>query len=252
VDFKGDFALGDGTRCYPLTVCDAWSRYFLEIKAYGRNPRGEQVQQAFIPVFREHGLPQAIRSDNGAPFASHGLGGLTKLSVWWVRQGIGLERIEPAHPEQNGRHERAHRTLKQQTASPSAHDLAAQQEAFVRFAREFNWERPHEALGQKTPASIYQPSPRRYLERLPEPREYPSDWLRRRVSPCGRTKWNGVLVPVTLALRGEDIGFQPVGDGLWAVYFEHLRLGIFDERKSTIKPVTRLQDCARFIEDYAI
>ena len=252
VDFKGDFALGDGTRCVPLTICDACSRYFLEIKGYPRLAKGHQVQQAFIPIFREHGLPQAIRNDNGAPFASHGLGGLTQLSVWWVRLGIRLERIEPAHPEQNGRHERAHRTLKEQTASPSAQNLAAQQEAFVHFAREFNWERPHEALGQKTPASIYQPSPRPYLERLPEPREYPSDWLRRRVSPCGRTKWNGVLVPVTLALRGEDIGFQPVGDGLWAVYFEHLHLGIFDERKKRIKPVSRLHDRGPLVEDYAI
>jgi putative transposase len=252
VDFKGDFALGDGTRCLPLTVCDACSRYFLEIKGYGRLPKGHQVQQAFIPIFREHGLPQAIRSDNGAPFASHGLGGLTQLSVWWVRQGIRLERIEPGHPEQNGRHERAHRTLKEQTTSPSAENLPSQQEVFVRFAREFNWERPHEGLNQKTPASIYHPSPRPYPERLPEGREYPSDWLRRRVSPCGRTKWNGVLVPVTLALRGEDIGFQPVGDGLWAVYFEHLHLGIFDERKNRIKPVTRLHDRGPMVEDYAI
>ena len=252
VDFKGDFALGDGTRCVPLTICDACSRYFLEIKGYGRLAKGGQVQQAFIPIFREHGLPQAIRNDNGAPFASHGLGGLTQLAVWWVRLGIRLERIEPGHPEQNGRHERAHRTLKEQTASPAAENLAAQQEAFVRFAREFNWERPHEALGQKTPASLYQPSPRPYPERLPEPREYPSDWLRRRVSPCGRTKWNGVLLPVTLALRGEDIGFQPVGDGLWAVYFEHLHLGIFDERKNRIKPVKRLHDRGPLVEDYAI
>jgi len=252
VDFKGDFALGDGTRCFPLTVCDACSRYFLEIKAYGSTARGEQVQQAFIPLFREFGLPLAIRSDNGTPFASHGLGGLTQLSAWWVRLGIGLERIEPAHPGQNGRHERAHRTLKQETASPSAANLPAQQEAFVRFAREFNWERPHEGLGQKTPATVYQTSPRPFPERLPEPREYPADWPRRRVSPCGRTKWNGVLVPVTLALRGEEIGFQPVGNGLWAVYFEHLRLGIFDERKSAIKPVVRLHDRGRHLEDYAI
>jgi putative transposase len=252
VDFKGDFALGDGTRCVPLTVCDACSRYFLEIKGYGRAANSEQVQQAFIPIFRQHGLPQAIRNDNGAPFASHGLGGLTRLSVWWVRLGIRLERIEPAHPEQNGRHERAHRTLKEQTASPSAENLAAQQEAFARFAREFNWERPHEALGQKTPASIYQASARSYPERLPAPREYPSDWLPRRVSPCGRTKWNGLLIPVTLALRGQDIAFQPVGDGLWAVYFEHLRLGTFDERKNRIQPATRLHDRGRIVEDYAI
>jgi putative transposase len=252
VDFKGDFALGDGTRCVPLTVCDACSRYFLEIKGYGRAANSEQVQQAFIPIFRQHGLPQAIRNDNGAPFASHGLGGLTRLSVWCVRLGIRLERIEPAHPEQNGRHERAHRTLKEQTASPSAENLAAQQEAFARFAREFNWERPHEALGQKTPASIYQASARSYPERLPAPREYPSDWLPRRVSPCGRTKWNGLLIPVTLALRGQDIAFQPVGDGLWAVYFEHLRLGTFDERKNRIQPATRLHDRGRIVEDYAI
>lgn len=251
VDLKGDFALGDGTRCYPLTVCDALSRYFLGIEGYSRFPRSEQVQQAFTAIFREFGLPRAIRSDNGTPFASSGLGGLTQLSVWWVRLGIRLERIEPAHPEQNGRHERAHRTLKEQTASPSAANLATQQEAFVRFAREFNWERPHEGLGQQTPSAFYQPSPRPFAERLPEPAGYPSDWPRRRVSPCGRTKWNGVLVPLNLALRGQEIGFKPVGDGLWAVYFEHLRLGIFDERKKAIKPVARLHD-GPLVEDYAI
>lgn len=251
VDLKGDFALGDGTRCYPLTVCDAWSRYFLGLEGFSRHPRGEQVQEAFIAIFREFGLPGAIRSDNGTPFASTGLGGLTQLSVWWVRLGIRLERIEPAHPEQNGRHERAHRTLKEQTASPSAENLSAQQQAFVRFAREFNWERPHEGLGQQTPAEFYQPSPRPFPERLPEPAGYPLDWPRRRVSPCGRTKWNGVLVALNLALRGQEIGFKPVGDGLWAVYFEHLQLGILDERKHTIKPVARLYDPAR-VEDYAI
>ena len=252
VDFKGDFALGDGTRCYPLTVCDAYSRYFLGIEAYGHFPRAEQAQHAFAGIFREFGLPAAIRSDNGTPFASTGLGGLTQLSVWWVRLGIRIERIEPAHPEQNGRHERAHRTLKEQTASPSAENIAAQQAAFVRFAREFNCERPHEALGQKTPAAFYQPSPRPFPERLPEPVGYPSDWPRRQVSPCGRTKWNGVLVPLNLALRGQEIGFQPVGDGLWAVYFEHLRLGIFDERKNIIKPVARLHHPGAFADDYSI
>ena len=252
VDLKGDFSLGDGVRCYPLTVCDAYSRYFLGIEAYGHHPRTQHVQEAFTVIFREYGLPAAIRSDNGTPFATAGLAGLSQLSVWWVRLGIRLERIEPGQPQQNGRHERAHRTLKEQTASPPAANLIAQQQAFARFAREFNWERPHEALDQQTPSTFYEPSTRPFPERIPEPLGYPRDWVRRRVSPCGRTKWQGVLVPITKALTGQHVGFKPVGDGLWEVYFEHLLLGTFDERRKSIKPVTRLHDPAPFQEDYAI
>ena len=252
VDLKGDFSLGDGVRCYPLTVCDAYSRYFLGIEAYGHHPRTQHLQEAFTVIFREYGLPAAIRSDNGTPFATAGLAGLSQLSVWWVRLGIRLERIEPGQPQQNGRHERAHRTLKEQTARPPAANLIAQQQAFARFAREFNWERPHEALDQQTPSTFYEPSTRPFPERIPEPLGYPRDWVRRRVSPCGRTKWQGVLVPITKALTGQHVGFKPVGDGLWEVYFEHLLLGTFDERRKSIKPVTRLHDPAPFQEDYAI
>jgi putative transposase len=253
IDLKGDFLLGDGARCFPLTVCDAFSRYFLGIQGYVGFPRGEQVRQAMTALFREFGLPSAIRSDNGTPFASSGLGGLSRLSVWWVRLGIGLERIEPAHPEQNGRHERAHRTLKAQTAAPPLENLAAQQRAFDQFAREFNCERPHEALGQQPPAAFYQPSKRPFPERLPEPMGYPADWPRRLVSSCGRIKWNGSLLQVNLALSGEQIGLKPVADGLWALCFERLELGLLDERQKKIKPAPRLFDPASAAaEDYAI
>lgn len=157
IDFKGHFAMGNLERCYPLTICDAFSRYFLCLRGYAGCPDTEPVRQEMVATFREYGLPAAIRSDNGTPFATSGLAGLSQLSVWWVRLGIRLERIELAHPEQNGRHERVHRTLKEQTI-PQA-ELAGQQKGFDEFRREYNLDRPHEALGQQPPALYYQASP---------------------------------------------------------------------------------------------
>jgi transposase InsO family protein len=163
-DFKGWFRTRDGARVDPLTITDAYSRYLLRCQQVAKT-NGEQARGIFEAAFREYGLPQAIRTDNGAPFASRAVAGLSRLSVWWMKLGIVPERIAAGHPEQNGRHERMHRTLQQDTASPPEANLHAQQQAFQRFRREFNEERPHEALGMQTPGSIYTRSPRCYPAR---------------------------------------------------------------------------------------
>jgi len=252
IDVKGDFEMGDRVRCWPLTLCDAYSRYFLLCQAYVHPPGFKSTQRAMERIFQELGMPAAIRSDNGTPFASCGLGGLTQLSAWWVRLGIRLERIEPGHPEQNGRHERAHRTLKEATARPPRADFKAQQEAFNEFQREYNFERPHEALGQKTPAHIYTASPRTYPPKLPEQQGYPRDWQRRRVSSAGQISHCGQKFRINDALANQDVGLKPVGEGLWAVYFEHLQIGLYDERQGHVKALPRLADPKTIEEDYAI
>jgi transposase InsO family protein len=241
-DFKGHFRTGDGQRCDPLTISDAYSRYLLRCQALGGCTGVMSVKPLFIATFREYGLPQAIRTDNGTPFASSGLAGLSALSVWWVRLGIRLERIMPGEPQQNGRHERMHRTLKEATANPPQRNLRAQQKAFDIFAREYNQERPHEALGQKPPAWFYAPAAREYPQRLPAQRGYPNHWQKRQVRECGQIKWKGYNVRISRALWGQEIGLEPIDEGLWAVYFEHLELGIFDERKGRVRPVKTLRD----------
>ncbi len=187
VDFKGHFKLGDGTRCHPLTVTDSFSRYLIKIESLAA-PRGEPVRQAFELAFREFGLPTRIRSDNGAPFASLAPGGLTALSIWWMQLGIVLERIEPGQPQQNGRHERFHRTLKFETLDEPAATLAAQQRFFDRFRHEYNDERPHEALGQVPPARCYEPSWRPYPRELIVP-SYDDDFKVRWTSNIGYFSW---------------------------------------------------------------
>ena len=240
VDFKGWFRTGDGRKCTPLTASDAYSRYLLCCQGLGQATGFLTVRPLFIKTFRENGLPGAIRSDNGSPFASVGLGGLTPLSVWWVRLGIDLERIQPGHPEQNGRHERMHRTLKEATAHPPARNLRAQQKSFDAFREEYNRERPHEALDQRPPGTLYRSSVREYPERLPAQRGYPDDWQTRRLRRWGQMRWKGRDILVAGALWGQEVGFKPVGEGLWAVYFEHLELGVFDERKGVIRPKRQL------------
>lgn len=233
-DFKGHFRTADGQRCDPLTITDGHSRYLLRCQALGGFTGYIAVKPLFMATFREYGLPEAMRTDNGSPFASTGLGGLSALSVWLIRLGIRLERIQPAHPEQNGRHERMHRTLKEATAKPPRANLKAQQRAFDVFRKEYNDERPHEALGQQTPARFYEPSPRDYPERLPCQRGYPECWEKRMVRICGTIKWQGSELHLSKALVGQEIGLEPIQDGLWAVHFESLRLGVFDERKGRI------------------
>lgn len=227
MDFKGQFRTRDRRYCFPFTVTDLASRYLLCCDGY-LSIRGEEVRTSLERVFRQHGMPEAIRSDNGAPFASHALGRLSTLSVWWVRLGIPPELIEPAHPEQNGRHERMHRTLKAATARPPQADLAAQQRRFEAFRVEFNTVRPHEGLHDATPASCYAPSPRPYARTL-APVEYPGHFERRLVSRNGGIRWNSQWVNVSHLLAELEVGFEEIDDGLWDVYFGPVWLGRFHE-----------------------
>lgn len=199
IDFKGWFRTGDGTRCDPLTVSDAHTRYCLACRSLS-HPGHAEVKRELERVFGQYGLPWVIRTDNGPPFASTGLGGLSRLAVWWVKLGIVPERIAPAHPEQNSRHERMHRTLKDDMARP-ARTLRAQQRAFDRFVQEYNQERPHEALGQRPPARAYALSSRAYPARVDEP-AYPAHLAVRRVRSNGEIRWQGRKIFVSEALRG--------------------------------------------------
>ena len=235
VDFKGWWRTLDAKRCEPLTVCDGWSRYLLRCSGMAEGTGSELVRVHFDLLFREYGLPQAIRSDNGPPFASTGLGGLTKLSAWWLRLGLRLERITPGSPQENGRQERFHLTLQQSSAREPRENLGKQQQAFDQLRQTYNHERPHEALGMKVPADLYEPSPRTYNGHLPEPREYPREWEARQVRAAGQMKWGGRDILVSSALAGERIGLEPVEEGVWKVWFENLELGWFDERKGRIQ-----------------
>jgi len=235
IDFKGWFRTGDGRRCDPLTVSDAHSRYLLACHIVV--PREEGVKPVMEGLLREHGLPWALRSDNGPPFASAGAGGLTKLSVHWLKLGIALERIEPGCPEQNGRHERMHATLAQATIRPAAVDQAAQQARFDAFRQEFNHERPHEALGQTQPASHWHPSSRAYPRRIEEP-SYPADHAVRRVRTNGTIKWGGELIFVSMALIGELVGLTETEDGGFMVRFINVDLGLIERGSSRMRRST--------------
>jgi transposase InsO family protein len=240
VDFKGHFCTGDGEKCYPLTITDAHSRFILRCEIVD-DPDGNCVREVFEATFREFGLPEAIRSDNGPPFASTGAGGLTELSVWWLRLGIRHERIEPGKPQQNSRHERMHLTLKQQTASPPAATGKRQQLAFDGFCHEFNYERPHEALGMKTPAEVYVPSMRQLPDQLLQlySAEEVYDYQLLYVDKHGFVKWRRSRLFVAVALRFERVIFDPVGPHQWEVRFGPVVLGFFDEtrrHKGIIRP----------------
>jgi putative transposase len=230
-DFKGYFETGDGLRCYPLTVTDACSRYVLRCQA--ADLRHDTVRPLFEATFREYGLPAAIRTDNGGPFASRGLCGLSRLSVWWMRLGIVPERIDPGEPQQNGRHERMHRTLKQETTHPPGANRRAQQRLFDRFRHEFNEDRPHEALGQATPASMYVPSRRPYPARL-QPVEYPGEMTVRAVQKSGEFYWKNKPVFLGEAFGHERIGLERLDELYWTVHFTTMALGVFDVRRGLV------------------
>ena len=216
-DFKGEFRTGDGVYCYPLTLRDGFSRFVLRCDAFlGRTT--EATRRRFDRAFRDYGLPARIRSDNGGPFASPGLAGLSQLSVWWMRLGIIPERIAPGHPEQNGSHEQFHSVLKADTARPPAPNRTAQQQRFRRFCRVYNEERPHEALADRPPASCYSPSPRPLPTRLP-PLDYPGHTEVRLVASNGCLSWHGAPLFVATALAGEYVAFEEIDDALWTVYF---------------------------------
>ena len=226
VDFKGWFRTGDGARCDPLTMSDAMSRYLLCSQTV-EQPDDAHVRPVFDATFCEFGLPVAIRSDNGPPFASIAVGGLSPLSLWWIKLGIRPERIAPAKPQQNGRHERMHRTLKHATAKPPAPTLAEQQIRFDEFRRIFNHERPHEALAFQYPATLYRSSPRRYPCALREP-DYADDAIVRRVRSNGEIKWKGDLIFVSQVLVGEPVGIDRTECGEWRVRYADVELGFID------------------------
>lgn len=232
-DFKGQFRTGDARYCYPLTLTDAFSRYLLVCRGV-LIPDTTSVWRWFERAFQEHGLPMAMRSDNGPPFASKALGGLSRLSVWWIKLGIMPERISPGCPQQNGRHERMHRTLKHETTRPAAASLRAQQRTFDRFVTEYNEERPHEALGQRPPNSVYRGSPRAYPRRVPHI-EYPDSYTVRQVRCNGEVKWHGHLVYISQVLPGEPVGFYQIDEHTWRVYFGMLQLGLLDTRIHCIR-----------------
>jgi len=236
-DFKGQFRTGDGALCYPLTITDACSRFLLRCQGEPAID-GTRVQALFDATFREFGLPLTIRTDNGAPFASTGVGGLSRLSVWWLKLGITPERIAPGRPDQNGRHERMHRTLKKETAVPPfgpAATLRAQQDRFDAFRTEFNTERPHEALGQVPPATLYSPSLRPYPTRLRE-LEYPHADAVRQVRQNGELRWHGQLIFLSESLAGEPVGLTALADErYWQVTFGPLVLGVLDLARGRIQ-----------------
>ena len=232
-DFKGQFRTGDRIYCYPLTVTDQHTRYLLGCQGL-LSTRGVGVRPIFDRLFREYGLPRAMRTDNGVPFASTSLHGLTSLNVWWLRLGIQHQRILPAHPQQNGAHERMHKTLKRGAIRPPRATLAAQQRAFNRFRQEYNEERPHQFLRGRTPSTLYRVSPRAYTGGVPA-LEYPSHLIVKRVTNAGTIRFKTRLLYLSTALRQHRVGLEEVDDGIWSLYFCNVLLGRIDERKALIK-----------------
>jgi len=232
-DFKGDFLMGNGRRCYPLTISDNFSRYLLLCRALAR-PTLAQVQPWFEWVFREFGLPEVIRTDNGTPFASLALGGLSQLSKWWIKLGIKPERIQPGKPAQNGRHERMHRTLKEAVAPQK--DLLTQQSCYDPFLREFNDQRSHEALGRKPPVTVHYVSPRSYPVKLPEV-QYESGVTVRHVRRRGEIKWRGQLIYLTHVLANEPVGLKLIAEDKWEVRYSFHLLGVLEGKNRRLTPV---------------
>jgi transposase InsO family protein len=227
-DFKGNFAVS-GERCNPLTISDGFSRYLLTCKAL-RSTTCAPVKRSFEATFREYGMPDAIRTDNGPPFSTLAPGGLSQLAIWWIRLGIRPERIMPGRPDQNGRHERMHRTLKAETARPPASSMRAQQARFDRFREEYNNVRPHEALGQATPSSLHQPALRAFPRLLPEP-DYPDHFAVCRTYPNGVISWRGTQWYMSGCLSNELVGLDELDNDRWRVFFGPVLLGILDGKR---------------------
>ena len=232
-DFKGHFRTRDGVYCYPLTVADQHTRYLLGCHGL-LSTKGQGVRPLFDRLFRDYGLPRAIRTDNGVPFATTGIHGLSQLNVWWIRLGIQHQRILPASPQQNGAHERMHRTLKAATAHPPQQHLPAQQRAFNRFRTLYNDERPHQFLGGRTPASLYHPSPRPYTGGLP-PIEYPGHYIPKRVTNAGTIRFKTRLLFIATSLKQQVVGLEEVADGVWSIYFCNVLLARVDERDYVLR-----------------
>jgi transposase InsO family protein len=240
IDFKGQFKTRNGIYCYPLTVIDHFSRYLLCCHGL-LDVRGAGVKPQLRRLFRAHGLADAIRSDNGSPFASTGIHGLNSLNVWWLQLGISHQRITPGSPQENGAHERLHKTLKAQATKPPAANLNLQQRVFNTFQHTYNDLRPHEALNDDTPASRWAPSARAYPERIAPP-EYPGHVEVRRISTAGTFRLHSGQYFLSQALNEEYVGFEEVQDGVWNILYYTTLLGRFDERTHTITGAPSLKD----------
>lgn len=237
-DFKGQFRMADGKLCYPLTITDNYSRYLLVCRGLS-HPTFEETKPWFEWAFRKYGLPDAIRTDNGAPFASVGLGALSRLSIWFIKLGIRPERIKPGHPQDNGRHERMHETLKAETAKPPQANMRLQQKAFDKFTGEYDFERPHEALGLKPPASAYEPSAKPYPLTIARVKYDACDTVRR-VRPNGEIKLQGRRIYISQALAGEQVALRrkegPAAQA-WQVLFSFHLLGTLEEASDKVLPL---------------
>jgi putative transposase len=231
-DYKGQFYTRDRKVCYPLTVTDNYSRYLLSCDGL-EGPRYSETKACFDRIFREYGLPLAIRTDNGVPFAGTALGGLSRLSIWWIQLGIIPERIDPGEPQQNGRHERMHRTLKDDTVNPAGINLADQQKKFDFFRVEYNIERPHESIGMKRPGELFKRSHRSFPDSI-KPVEYPDDFTIRNVRHVGDIKFKGKAYFVSELLYGEKVALKEISDGLWQMNYGLHRLGYIDLHKKKI------------------
>lgn len=236
VDYKGQFKLGNGHWCYPLTITDNHSRYLLQCKGL-KSANFLDTQRWMEECFREFGLPQNIRSDNGTPFSSMAAGGISRLSKWWIDLGIRPERIKPGHPQQNGRHERMHRTLKQETAKPSAYSEALQQKKFDDFKVEFNQERSHEGIGRRCPSDIYIYSSRPYPEKLPEV-VYDEGLNTRKVKRGGEIKWKGHHIYISSVLQNDRVSLMKIDNDLWEVCYNFYKLGELDTKKMQLNRAT--------------
>lgn len=233
-DYKGEFKLANKRYCYPLTITDYRSRYLLACDALD-STKEDYAFTVFERTFRDFGLPNAIRTDNGIPFSSRtAFFGLSKLSVWWLRLGINIERIKPGNPQQNGRHERMHLTLKQEATKPVSFNFLQQQERFDNFMEIFNNDRPHQALNMKYPGELYTPSPRVFHP--PEPLEYPFHDRTIRVTHCGRPCFDRRKISLSRVFAGQDVGIREVSDKIWLVSFMEFDLGFFDEDERRVEP----------------
>jgi putative transposase len=234
-DYKGEFLLGNKKYCYPLTITDFYSRYLLACEGL-ETTKEQYAFTVFERVFKEFGLPRAIRTDNGVPFYSpHALFGLSKLSVWWLRLGVEIERIKPGNPQQNGRHERMHLTLKKETTKPSGENFLQQQAKFDDFIEEYNHERPHQALDMKYPNELYIPSTKEY-KGLPDV-EYPFHDKMITVTHCGRICLKGKKINFSVVFGGQNIGIKEIEDKIWLVSFMQYDLGYFDEETCKLEPL---------------
>jgi putative transposase len=232
-DFKGQFRTGDGIYCYPLTIADQHTRFLMACHGLG-STKGHGVHPVFDRLFREYGLPRAIRTDNGVPFATTGIHGFSQLNVWWLRLGIQHQRILPGQPQQNGAHERMHKTLKGEAIRPPRATLAAQQRAFNHFRGVYNNERPHKFLRGRTPGSLYRPSTREYTGKLP-PIAYPGHFLVKRITNAGTFRFKKRLLFIAKSLQQHTIGLEEVADGIWSIHFCRVLVGRLDERDYIIR-----------------